>query len=330
MFVKPVCIVVALLAFASFGLAQEKKKELSEQEQKQLQSYSELAIAISSLSRDRELGEQIELAPDQRRKLLVLMEKQRSMFSAVSASGKFSQEKYLEQAKKYSEEAKAVLTEKQAERLVELVKERRKKMPRSSYSSENLAEMRRLSGLMSQLSRLTYDRSLKGELELTAEQRVDIREIQQEYRELTKEMRDKGVSYISPEYKKLVGEMMIKAQEVLTPEQSEYLLRGAKLNQLRIRYGDGFGMLIGLLEDYDLSPEQSQKLQDEIAKARADFYAQVKELSEETLEKVLRKLPSKHRDEAREAVEKHIFKEPRALPTVRTKSPLTSDPFQRN
>ena len=61
-------------------------------------------------------------------------------------------------------------------------------------------------------------------------------------------------------------------------------------------------MIIGLAEEFDLDPNEKKELREEISEAREDYYAKLNELKEDTLERIVRELPNKHRQEIREAV----------------------------
>ncbi len=310
-------LVLLACSFFAFGkgvAAQDAtpKKTDAAAEAKKSQEMSYRMLAIQRLATNSKMAEELELAPDQRKKIMIASERYRDATTKLRSnrSGKTLDRKaYADLMNKFVAAAEESLTVRQREKIGELAAKPRKRVT-PSYSKEERAEIQKLQSMMSELLRLSYDRDLGEKLEITAEQRVEIREAQKSYSEaILKQSRSAdGKGFDMEQYNQMIGDMMMKAQDILTPEQVEKLSRSAKLKQMKLRYGDEFGMLIGLADDYELDDEAKAKLREKVQQARKDYYDKIEQLKDDTLEKIVNTLPAKHREEAREAA-KGFFEE---------------------
>ncbi|MCO8123509.1 hypothetical protein NHH03_17310 [Stieleria sp. TO1_6] len=281
----------------------EKARELSKR-----------VMIIQRLTMDTTMAEQLELAPDQRKKMLIANERFQDATRELYGNRRdkpFDAEAYNTLAKKFFTEAEAGLTERQREKLAELeIKPRQSAAP--AFSREKMQEHQKLQSVMREFQRLSYDRELAEQLEVTAEQRVEIREAQRKFmeaqREQMKSAADGSGGFDLEQYNQKMEYLMIEAQDILTPEQIEILSKSAKLKRLKSSYGDEFGMIIGLADDFEMDEQDKAKLREKVQEARMEYYDTIEQLKVDTLEKIVRTLPAKHREEAREAAES-FFKE---------------------
>ena len=304
-----VAIQGASLVFLSLPcLAQE---EANKQRMKEMR---EIGARVGQLYRAaHSSADKLELTPDQKKELLIIMQKHQDAIRKVSRGGLGGQanlKKHSELSKKLMEDSESVLTKKQKEKLNELAKNQN---ARKNYSPEQAKEMQRLNMLMSELMRVSYDQKLIKELEITAEQRVEIRDIQREFQMAMQERMKKAQQgeFDMDSYSATVGDMMVRAQSILTAEQSEKLTRGAKLRHHRQTYGDPFAMINGIAQEFELEPKEAAELRETIQDAQDDYYEKLSELQESTLDKIIKKLPLEHRDDVRESVRGFFDEDPR-------------------
>ena len=279
------------------------------------QEISRRVIVIQRLTSDTKMAEQLELAPDQRKKIMIAMERfqdaTRKLYSNNSAGFTTGSTAYRELAEKFFSEAEESLTARQREKLGELeIQPRRPSRP--SLSREELQESRKLQSLLSEMWRVLYDRELAESLEVTPTQRVEIREAQQKLMEVQRERTKsaaEGGGIDLRLYNESIEELMFEAQEILTPKQVESLARSAKLKRLKSSYGDEFGMIVGLADDFEMDDEARSKLREKVQEARKEYYDSIEQLKVDTLEEVVGFLPAKYREEAREAAEQFFEEE---------------------
>ena len=279
----------------------------SEEQAKEMKKVGAMLAELQRLTTSTKLAEELELTDDQKRRLLIATQKftDAMMKTRQTNPGKFDMEGFKKQSDALMLEAEKVLNDKQSKKLSELAKAREKKQQASIPTQDQMKEMQRLSSMMSELQRLSFDPHLAEKLGLTVEQRVQIREASQKFNMAMQEMSraNDGQSFDMSRYTQMIGDLMIDAQDILTPEQSEKLSRTAKLKQLKQRFGDEFAMVNGLAEDFDLDPRETKRLQEEIEEAREDYYRRLAELKEDTLGRILRELPRDRREQVRESVE---------------------------
>ncbi len=280
---------------------------ISDEQRREMQKVGAMMAELRRLTTDSKLAKEVGLTADQRRQIQIASQKSMDAMMKMRQSnegGKFDPEQYKKLAEDMMLEAEEILTPKQTKKLSELAKEREKKQQANIPTQEQMQEMQKLSLMMGELQRLSYNAELAEELGLTAEQRIQLREASQKFFQAMRESSktNEGQSFDMNSYSQMMGDLMIEAQEILTPEQAEKLARTAKLKRLKQQFGDEFAMIIGLAEDFDLDPKETQELREEIKEAREDYYKKLAELKEQTLERIIGELPRKHREEAREAV----------------------------
>ena len=101
------------------------------------QEISRRVIVIQRLTSDTKMAEQLELAPDQRKKIMIAMERfqdaTRKLYSNNSAGFTTGSTAYRELAEKFFSEAEESLTARQREKLGELeIQPRRPSRPRQT------------------------------------------------------------------------------------------------------------------------------------------------------------------------------------------------------
>ncbi|WP_236616038.1 hypothetical protein [Rhodopirellula europaea] len=267
---------------------------------------------------DTELSEEIGLSPEQRKTILVAMQKYRdaSMKGFRAKPGeRISHEEMKELMDTAVRDAKEVLSEDQQSKLMEQVAKKRAELvarPRTrAYSSEQMQEMSKLSQIQSKLMRLSFDTGLADELELTAEQRVELSEAQREYRSAYEELRKSGERVDIGQRNKVLQELVMSSQTILTPEQSEKLSLEIKIEQLKRKHGDEFAMINGLAEDFGLDDKAQVKLSEKIEEVRKEYYDDWIELKKKSMKSIINELPRKHREEVEAAVRKFVEEDPR-------------------
>ncbi|EMI24560.1 hypothetical protein RESH_04931 [Rhodopirellula europaea SH398] len=275
-------------------------------------------IEIQSIVNDTELSEEIGLSPEQRKTILVAMQKYRdaSMKGFRAKPGeRISHEEMKELMDTAVRDAKEVLSEDQQSKLMEQVAKKRAELvarPRTrAYSSEQMQEMSKLSQIQSKLMRLSFDTGLADELELTAEQRVELSEAQREYRSAYEELRKSGERVDIGQRNKVLQELVMSSQTILTPEQSEKLSLEIKIEQLKRKHGDEFAMINGLAEDFGLDDKAQVKLSEKIEEVRKEYYDDWIELKKKSMKSIINELPRKHREEVEAAVRKFVEEDPR-------------------
>lgn len=283
----------------------------SKEDMKEVQKTAGVMVQLQQMAFSNKVSDALEVTPDQKKKILVMVTKlQEKMMKMRAKPGeKFDYKEYGRLSEEMIDEVKTVLSEKQWKKLKERG-EKSNPMGGKNYSPEKAKEMQRMSGLMQELMRLSYDASLAEKLEITTEQKIEIRELQQRYTLAMQDANKEG-TFDMEQYNIAMAEMMESAQEILTPEQSEKLGRSAKLKQLKQRHGDPFAMINGLAMDYDLDKKALLELKENIEAARDAHYEKLKKLNEDTLEQIIKSVPEKHRDEVREAVSEFFEDDPR-------------------
>lgn len=275
-------------------------------------------IEIQSIVNDTELSEEIGLSPEQRKTILVAMQKYRdaSMKGFRAKPGeRISHEEMKELMDTAVRDAKEVLSEDQQSKLMEQVAKKRAELvarPRTrAYSSDQIQEMSKLRQIQTELMRLSFDTGLADELELTAEQRVELSEAQREYRSAYEELRKSGERVDIGQRNKVLQELVMSSQTILTPEQSEKLSLEIKIEQLKRKHGDEFAMINGLAEDFGLDDKAQVKLSEKIEEVRKEYYDDWIELKKKSMKSIINELPRKHREEVEAAVRKFVEEDPR-------------------
>ncbi len=273
---------------------------------------------LQRLAFDPKLAEELELTPEQKKKLLIAIQKYQDAIRNIGLpkpGAKIDRNEHQKQMENVMWEAEGILNKKQTAKLSELAKQRINTPP-PTFSPEKMQEMQKLSSIMSELMRLSYDAKLAEELEITAEQRVDIREAQQVFQQAMQERMKagQGQAFDMDSYSEMIGSLIMDAQGILTPEQSEKLSRVVKLKGLKQKFGDEFAMINGLAEDFDLDEKETQELRKKIADVREDYYTKLMELRKGSMQKIIRELPKKYRQEVEEAVNDFLEEDPRKNP----------------
>jgi hypothetical protein len=272
--------------------------------------------ALMRLASDPRLVQELDLTAEQRKQIQISSQKFRDAMMAARGDGKntkFDTEANKKLVNDLLLDAGEILTPKQNERLTELADDPKFKQRTPSFSSDKVQEMQRLNSMMMELQRLSYDSQLAEELGLTVEQKAEIREASRKFSIAMQERAAKRTTegFDLNRYNEVLGNLMIEAQGILTAEQAEKLGTSARLKRLKQKFGDEFAMVNGLAEDFDLDPSETKELREEIVDAREQYYEDLKELKEDTLERILRALPREHREEVREAVESFLDADPR-------------------
>ncbi len=304
---------IAMLLQGSVARSQEVPEKTREQQD--IQQLGSNFAALQRLAYDPKLVEDLELTLDQKKRILVALQKyQDSMRQRLrpKPGETIDRNAYQQQTESVMRETNEILTKKQLAKLSELAKQRAQIL-RTTLSPEKMQEMQKLSSIMSELMRLSYDAKLADEMEITAEQRVEIREAQQAFQQAMQERMKagQGEAIDMDKYNEMISKLVMDAQEIMTPEQSKKLSRLVKLKGLKQKFGDEFAMINGLAEDFDLDEKQTQALREKIADVREDFYDKWMDLKNESMQKIIRELPPKHREEAETAVKEFVEEDPR-------------------
>jgi hypothetical protein len=314
-FLKVIIVLgIAMLLGCDLLLAQESP--LATKEAQDAQQFAQKYGEIQRLAYDPKLAEELELAPDQKKKILIALQKHQDamMKRARPKPGETpDMNAYQQTMKDLMNEVDGVLSEKQTAKLADLAKQRLQ-APRPEYSREKMEEMQKLSGIMQELNRLSFDAKLAEELELTPEQRVDIREAQQSLQQAMQERSKAGTgqAFDTNAYTEMMGNLVMEAQDILTTEQSQKLTRIVKLKGLKQKFGDEFAMIMGLAEEFQLDEAKTKALSEKIAEVREDYYDEWLDLKKESMEKIIRELPQKHREEVDAAVKEFVEEDPRS------------------
>ncbi|MGB7347708.1 MAG: hypothetical protein WBD20_26025 [Pirellulaceae bacterium] len=305
-----VVVVMGMFDAGSVAQAQDKVRQSSKSQQAMMEFAQ-----LQRMAFDPKLADELELTPDQKKEIQIATQKyqdQARKMARPKPGEKPDLAKFQKLAETMMKDTEGLLSEKQKTKLSEMAKQRTN-TPRPAFSNEKMQEMQKLSSMMQELMRLSYDVKLAEELEVTAEQRVEIREAQQKFQQA---MRDRmnagqGQAFDMDSYNEMIGSLMMDAQEILTPEQSEKLARSAKLKRLKQKFGDEFAMINGLAEDFDLDAKQTLELREKIAEVREDFYDKYIELKKKSMEEIIRELPKEHREEVEAAVREFLNDDPR-------------------
>ena len=273
-------------------------------EQAEARKMSGKFIAIQRLLQNPKEAEEFGLDSAKRRKIQIEIQKYTDAVQKASlgADGKFDMDAYKKTYKDFMASIDAELTPKQRTELTKRGEELLKNMYSGPQNSQKFTEMRRLQSMMSELQKLSYDTALAESIELTTEQRIEIREASQKMMQAMQSLQKEGQSFDMQGYNRLIEELVLEAQAILTMEQAEKLATNAKVSQLKTELGDVFAVVSGLARDFDLSDADTKKLSEEIVEARQDYYEKLANLREDTMERILRQLPAKHREEVREAL----------------------------
>ena len=298
-----------VFAFTMFLQAGHAFAQTPKPDSKQMNELRELGVKVSGymrISMNVGVADQLEVTPEQRKKIQIAVQKYQDASRKIRLENKgtknLDMNSYRKTTDDFMSDVDGILNEKQQDKLKEITQKTMKSQ--RSYDPEQAKEMQKLTSLMSELQQLSYNSKLAEELELTAEQRVEIREatqrLHQAMREASKSRSEGGFDY--QQYNKMMGDLVMEAQEILTADQSTKLARAAKLKNLKRKFGDEFAMVKGLAAEFSLEPSKTKKLNEEIDRARKEFYDQLKQLKEDTLEKIIREVPKEHQEEVREAV----------------------------
>jgi len=212
-------------------------------------------------------------------------------------------------------DAKEVLSKDQQSKLTEHIAKKRAELaaqPRArSYSPEQFQEMSKLRQIQTELMRLSFDTELADKLGLTAEQRVELSEVQRKYRSASEELRNGEERLDIGRRNEVLQEVVMSSQTILTPEQSEKLSLKIRIERLRRKHGDEFAMINGLAEDFGLDEKAQAKLSEKIEEVRKDYYDDWMELKKKSMKSIISELPRKHREEVEAAVRDFVEEDPR-------------------
>ncbi|PHQ35816.1 hypothetical protein CEE69_07875 [Rhodopirellula bahusiensis] len=275
-------------------------------------------LELQLLTRDMELSKEVGLTTEQRKTILVAMQKYRDA-TMKGFRAKTGERVAPDEMKRLMDaavrDAMEAMSKEQAEKLLEVSE--RKKAERAAtprpprFSSEKLNEMRELSQIQSKLMRLSYDTELSEELELTAEQRVELSEVQREYRSASEELRKDSKTMDLGQRNELLQKLVMDSQTILSPDQSEKLAFEIKVERLKREHGDEFALINGLADDYGLDDRAKAKLSEKIQEVRKDYYDDWMALKKKSMEAIINELPRKHREEAEAAVQDFVDEDPR-------------------
>ncbi|EKK00535.1 hypothetical protein RBSH_04262 [Rhodopirellula baltica SH28] len=273
---------------------------------------------LQSIVNDTKLSDEIGLSPEQRKTILVAMHKYRdaSMKGFRAKPGeRISSEEMKELMDTAVRDAKEVLSKDQQSKLTEHIAKKRAELaaqPRArSYSPEQYQEMSKLRQIQTELMRLSFDTELADKLGLTAEQRVELSEVQRKYRSASEELRNGEERLDIGRRNEVLQEVVMSSQTILTPEQSEKLSLKIRIEQLRRKHGDEFAMINGLAEDFGLDDKAQAKLSETIEEVRKEYYDDWIELKKKSMKSIISELPRKHREEVEAAVRDFVEEDPR-------------------
>ncbi|WP_037249192.1 type 2 periplasmic-binding domain-containing protein [Rhodopirellula baltica] len=273
---------------------------------------------LQSIVNDTKLSDEIGLSPEQRKTILVAMQKYRdaSMKGLRAKPGeRISSEEMKELMDTAVRDAKEVLSKDQQSKLTEHIAKKRAELaaqPRArSYSPEQYQEMSKLRQIQTELMRLSFDTELADKLGLTAEQRVELSEVQRKYRSASEELRNGEERLDIGRRNEVLQEVVMSSQAILTPEQSEKLSLKIRIEQLRRKHGDEFAMINGLAEDFGLDDKAQVKLSETIEEVRKEYYDDWIELKKKSMKSIISELPRKHREEVEAAVRDFVEEDPR-------------------
>ncbi|CAD74214.1 MAG TPA: hypothetical protein DDX19_00205 [Rhodopirellula baltica] len=273
---------------------------------------------LQSIVNDTKLSDEIGLSPEQRKTILVAMQKYRdaSMKGLRAKPGeRISSEEMKELMDTAVRDAKEVLSKDQQSKLTEHIAKKRAELaaqPRArSYSPEQFQEMSKLRQIQTELMRLSFDTELADKLGLTAEQRVELSEVQRKYRSASEELRNGEERLDIGRRNEVLQEVVMSSQTILTPEQSEKLSLKIRIERLRRKHGDEFAMINGLAEDFGLDEKAQAKLSEKIEEVRKDYYDDWMELKKKSMKSIISELPRKHREEVEAAVRDFVEEDPR-------------------
>ncbi|WP_461508986.1 hypothetical protein [Rhodopirellula baltica] len=273
---------------------------------------------LQSIVNDTKLSDEIGLSPEQRKTILVAMQKYRdaSMKGLRAKPGeRISSEEMKELMDTAVRDAKEVLSKDQQSKLTEHIAKKRAELaaqPRArSYSPEQYQEMSKLRQIQTELMRLSFDTELADKLGLTAEQRVELSEVQRKYRSASEELRNGEERLDIGRRNEVLQEVVMSSQTILTPEQSEKLSLKIRIERLRRKHGDEFAMINGLAEDFGLDEKAQAKLSEKIEEVRKEYYDDWMELKKKSMKSIISELPRKHREEVEAAVRDFVEEDPR-------------------
>ena len=292
---------IASLGFTAFA----QIPKLTPKEQAEARKMSARFMAIQTLLRDPVAAKEFGLDSSKRQKIQIAIQKYMDEMQRTGQQGgrKFDMEAYRKKYKELMTQVDGELTAEQRSQLTKRGEDQMKRIPSlSAQSQDQMKEMQRLQSMMSELQKLSYDPALAEEIELTIEQRVQIREASQKFAVAMRNIQKPGEAFDMNQYNQLVGDLVLDAQGILTVEQAEKMALSAKISQLKAMHGDVFGVVNGLAAEFELSANESQKLRESILEARQDYYEKLQMLREDTLEKILSELPVKRREEVRQAL----------------------------
>ncbi|MEO1527405.1 MAG: hypothetical protein AAFX06_18400 [Planctomycetota bacterium] len=279
-------------------------QQLTPEQQAEVQKMSGRFMAIQTLLQDAKAADEFGIDSKKRQKIQIAIQKftddmQKTM---RNGGGGFDMDSYKKSYKQFMSKVDGELTSKQRAELTKRGEEQLKKFPGMGQNQDQMKEMQRLQSMMSELQKLSYDQALAESIDLTIEQRVEIREASQKFMRAMQEIRKPGQAFDMERYNQLIGDLVLEAQAILTLEQAEKMARNAKINQLKMMGGDVFSVVSGLAAEFELSDSETKDLKQTIVEARQDYYEKLTILREETLEKILRELPVNRREEVREAL----------------------------